>query len=1152
MDIAGYKIQHKLGEGAMASVYLAVQQSLDRPVALKVLKPALVCQSGFTQRFFNEGKIVAHLNHPGIVSVHDLGVQPPNYYYMAMEFLSGGTLRHKIKSGLSTSQSLQYIKQICTALDFAHQHGVIHRDIKSQNIMFRDNDIPILTDFGIARLADSDLQLTNPGRTLGSPLYMSPEQISGQKIDARSDLYSVGILFYEMLTNELPFYADQITAVALMHKVDPIPILPDQLSMFQPVLAKLLAKDPDHRYSSAQELIEALSPINPDDVVPSQDSGKTGLDSRHLSTPPPVKKVHIDAASRSRLTGDATLPAMEAAQGKGPASSAAHGTDGAQNDRDQQRLKTDAMASAPDKKRGGWKMGLVLAAVIVALAAGLYGIVQWNVGSFAPLDRPSPIAPPDNRSVEEQKIAALLAKAKSQLMRNYLMSPVGDNYRETYQQLFMGRHRTLESVEALVSLLGGPDDKRALPLLVSYLSHESQWVRMFICETIGTLGGDEAVAALLNAAKTDGQILVRQAAVYALRRELFVNPEGSVIPALLEIMKIPELADDASRTLRKLRKKNAVEKLYPALSYENSKARKLVCDIIRYRRHSKSTDKLLSLLKREKDNQVVDAAILSLAYVHPPQRQAEVFAVLTGFLKDAQTTLRAIQAIDITLSRNKQIDKQAAVTLGDALLVALASDNNSVRRGAAGLLGDLSYPKASPILMGLIQKEAKGYVRDTALRALGNCVQNEQQVRFLFDWGRKHPDDSQAVSDALDRISSPAYIKPFIDELYKNDNLFIRNSIDAFGRMKDPDAAKPLLDLIEKGSPLKLSAANVLTVVARKDDLPRIMELLIKKTSFGSSNHELINSFVTLDRLNGFGQLKILLKRGGEKEQVVLMNVFSRWRVIPSDARILIEALAVEDKHVKRFIVMPLSRIDSIESREALCRLLHNEPDKFVREAVGKNLGDFADTRTVQCMITAYKAVLADKNAILLKEAIQSGLYMATGRMFDDAQQAQAWFDQAFEEDKGIGERIKLLNHQDEKIRLLAARDISRWPDRDEQHKALVPIMGLMEKGGKPFEEIEWIRALGRIGDPCVIGILEKKLDESQDLKQISVIAKALMDLKSQKGIARLINCLTPVNGYRAYDQKEAIEALAMITGQPLKYDADQWQKWWAKLNNDT
>jgi HEAT repeat protein len=723
----------------------------------------------------------------------------------------------------------------------------------------------------------------------------------------------------------------------------------------------------------------------------------------------------------------------------------------------------------------------------------------------------------------------------------------------------IGRHGTLEAAEALVSLLHGSlafpasialthiEDKRALPLLVSNLSHDSQWVRISICETLGALGGDEAVTALFNVAKNDGQKWVRQAAVHALGVELSASPKGPVTSALLEILKIPELADDAERALRKLRDKAAVEKLYPALSYESAQARIMVCDIIRFHHHADSTDQLLSLLKREKDNQVIGKAIVSLASVHPPDRLSEVSAVLTDFLKDEQTASSALQAIESTLRKNESVDPQTAAILGKALLPSLASDSKSIRHGATRVFEKLSYPGASPKLIGLIQKEEDRYARNSAIVALGNCLREEKHLRLLFDWAENHSEDSEAVGDALDRVDHPVSVKPFIDELNKKQSRLIKKSIEALGRIKDPVAAKPLLQLIENGDSMAMSAAQVLPVVAGKKHLPRMAEILMSESGLG--NYELINSFVALDRLNEFGQLKALLKAAGDKKNRALEAIFYRWNAVPSDAQILTEALSTEDKSVKRAVISPLSQIDSMESREALCQVLQNEPDRSVRVEAGKALGNFADTRTIKCLLAAYKAALMDTNAILVKEAIQSSLAKTTGQRFDGAEHYQNWLDREFGTEDGIGLRIKALNHQDTKLRLLAAREIAQWPDPQEQRQALVPIMELMKKDGQFAEQMQWVRTLGSIGDPCAIPILEKQLEDETNLEAIATIAKALTDLKNKMGVARLMNSLSPGEYDRKYDQKEVIEALSMVTGQPLNYDADYWKKWWAKQN---
>ena len=260
MKLPGYKIEREIGRGGMATVYLAVQESLGRQVALKVMKPALAADKSFTERFFREGRIIAQFNHPQIVTVFDIGSYN-QHYYLSMEYLHGGTLEQEIRRGLSLAHSLEIIKAVGCALSYAHSRGIIHRDIKPQNILFRQDGMPVLSDFGIAKASTDDNRLTIPGMTVGSPSYMSPEQVMGQDISLRTDLYSLGIVFYQMLTGNLPYQASDPISVALQQCTAPIPTLPRHLARFQPLLRKLLAKDPEKRFASAEQFLQALNAI---------------------------------------------------------------------------------------------------------------------------------------------------------------------------------------------------------------------------------------------------------------------------------------------------------------------------------------------------------------------------------------------------------------------------------------------------------------------------------------------------------------------------------------------------------------------------------------------------------------------------------------------------------------------------------------------------------------------------------------------------------------------------------------------------------------------------------------------------------------------------------------------------------------------------
>lgn len=268
LNIPGFDIDRVIGEGAMATVYLALQRSLERKVALKIMAPALAADASFCERFLREGKTLARLAHPHIVTVHDIG-NAGEHYYMAMEYLPNGTLRERIAAGLSPEQGLQYIRQIASALGYAHSQGLIHRDVKPANILFRADGTAVLSDFGIAKSLDDRTQFTQVGFAVGTPNYMSPEQARGLDIDGRADLYALGVVLYEILVGELPYMGTDALSTALAHLTQPLPELPLQHSRYQTLLQRLLAKNPDERFSDAAELLAAL------DAQPAPDTDAT-------------------------------------------------------------------------------------------------------------------------------------------------------------------------------------------------------------------------------------------------------------------------------------------------------------------------------------------------------------------------------------------------------------------------------------------------------------------------------------------------------------------------------------------------------------------------------------------------------------------------------------------------------------------------------------------------------------------------------------------------------------------------------------------------------------------------------------------------------------------------------------------------------------
>ncbi|KAA2285652.1 serine/threonine-protein kinase [Arenimonas fontis] len=258
IDIPGYRIVRPIGEGGMASVFLAVQESLDREVALKVMSPALAANAEFAGRFLSEGRITAKLQHPNLVTIYDIGSHA-GIYYLAAEYIPGGTLKERIaEGGLSVAEILDIAADVAGGLDFAHQKGFVHRDVKPANILFRNDGRAVLADFGIAKALDGSGGATVAGASIGTPDYMSPEQARGEAVDGRSDLYSLGTVLYEMLTGQTPYQSTDPFTVALMHVTHPVPELPPQHAWLQPLLDGLMAKDANQRFSSGAAFVEAL------------------------------------------------------------------------------------------------------------------------------------------------------------------------------------------------------------------------------------------------------------------------------------------------------------------------------------------------------------------------------------------------------------------------------------------------------------------------------------------------------------------------------------------------------------------------------------------------------------------------------------------------------------------------------------------------------------------------------------------------------------------------------------------------------------------------------------------------------------------------------------------------------------------------------
>jgi hypothetical protein len=260
-EIDGYRIVRRLGLGGMATVYLGIQRSLGRPVAIKVLATDHTQSEELVKRFEHEARTIARLDHPHIVNIFDVGRTSTGQIYYTMPYLPNGDLAAR-NLREDESRVIEIIRALADALGYAHEQGIVHRDVKPENVLFDKLDRPLLADFGIA-LSEASHQprVTREGATIGSSGYMSPEQARSQPLDGRSDIYSLGVLCYELLTGEMPFRGPDTLSVALAHIENPVPRLPALRRLWQPFIDKAMAKRPEARFQSAEEVIAALDAI---------------------------------------------------------------------------------------------------------------------------------------------------------------------------------------------------------------------------------------------------------------------------------------------------------------------------------------------------------------------------------------------------------------------------------------------------------------------------------------------------------------------------------------------------------------------------------------------------------------------------------------------------------------------------------------------------------------------------------------------------------------------------------------------------------------------------------------------------------------------------------------------------------------------------
>jgi eukaryotic-like serine/threonine-protein kinase len=279
-----YAIQSELGRGAMGVVYKATDTALERTVAVKTVNMALERDGAekYEARFYQEARAAGSLNHPNIVTVYDVGKEG-NVAYMAMEFIQGAELRSLLAEGraLPVSQAVSIASQVAEGLAYAHEHGVVHRDIKPANIMVLGDGPVKITDFGIARMRANNDELTQSGMMLGSPKYMSPEQVIGKRADHRSDIFSLGVILYEMLTGNAPFSGENVTALMyqIVNFAPPAPsaVNPAAPELLNFIVAKMLAKPLEERYQHAQDLANDLRNCERQVAVPTAATQPLGL-----------------------------------------------------------------------------------------------------------------------------------------------------------------------------------------------------------------------------------------------------------------------------------------------------------------------------------------------------------------------------------------------------------------------------------------------------------------------------------------------------------------------------------------------------------------------------------------------------------------------------------------------------------------------------------------------------------------------------------------------------------------------------------------------------------------------------------------------------------------------------------------------------------
>lgn len=261
-EVPGYRIVKRIAQSTRAIVYLAHSEELPQPVALKIqpIGSGEPVSSNERDRFLRECQLLSKLNNRAVADVYDYGVTD-RCFYLAMEYFPCGSLRERLRNPLSEAEALNYTLQIAVALKVLHKTGVFHRDLKPSNLMLTEDNRLVLIDFGLARSSVLRIDVTSPNERVGTPYYMSPEQIEGHEPDERCDLYSLGVILFEMLAGAVPYAGTTVREILDQHRTASIPQLPERVARIQPLVDRLLAKSPAERFASADQLLESLKEI---------------------------------------------------------------------------------------------------------------------------------------------------------------------------------------------------------------------------------------------------------------------------------------------------------------------------------------------------------------------------------------------------------------------------------------------------------------------------------------------------------------------------------------------------------------------------------------------------------------------------------------------------------------------------------------------------------------------------------------------------------------------------------------------------------------------------------------------------------------------------------------------------------------------------